>query len=320
MTGGNIRRAAGLARTYAALDGRTAITDADMRQASRALNRQALDALATHLPTGGDWSHVVVAPETLGELRDLERRCRNREQLRAVVGPALGAELNCGVRALFGGPSGSGKTLAARLLATALQKDLYRLDLAAVVNKYIGETEKSLSQVFARAEELDVVLLLDEGDSLLTRRTDVQNANDRYANLETNYLLQRLETFEGILIVTTNAMGRIDGAFQRRMDVVINFQNPGCAERAAIWRLHLPPEHALDPDFLEEIAALCALSGGQIRNAVLHAALLALDADQPIDERHLSAAIEREYRKLGELCPLRELQIAHSRSLVYDRS
>ena len=153
------------------------------------------------------------------------------------------AHLNYGVRALFSGPSGTGKTLAARLLASALQMDLYRLDLSAVVNKYIGETEKNLNQIFARAEELDVILLLDEGDALLTQRTEVSNANDRYANLETNYLLQRLKSFEGILIVTTNAGDRIDSAFQRRMDVVISFPPPDATERWVIWQLHLPVTH-----------------------------------------------------------------------------
>src|SRR5262249_43567362 len=143
--------------------------------------------------------------------------------------------LGTGVRALLTGPSGTGKTLAARVLAARLELDLYRLDLATVVNKYIGETEKNLSRVFARAEELDVALLLDEGDALLTQRTDVQTSHDRYANLETNYLLQRLETFEGILIVTTNAADRIDSAFQRRMDVVIEFRAPDAAERLEIW-------------------------------------------------------------------------------------
>src|SRR5204863_8161328 len=127
-------------------------------------------------------------------------------------------------------------TLAARLLASVLQKDLYRLDLSSVANKYLGETEKSLNQIFAHAEELDVILLLDEGDALLTRRTNVQTSNDRYANLETNYLLQRLEVFEGILIVTTNANDRIDSAFQRCMDVVVDFRLPDVAERWAIWQ------------------------------------------------------------------------------------
>src|SRR5207248_2214342 len=149
----------------------------------------------------------------------------------AGVGRALSGQLTPGVRALFSGPSGTGKTLAARLLAGRLGMDLYRLDLSAVVNKYIGETEKNLNRAFTLAEELDVILLLDEGDALLTQRTAVQTSNDRYANLETNYLLQRLEAFEGILIVTTNAGDRIDAAFQRRVDVVVEFRTPDAAER-----------------------------------------------------------------------------------------
>src|SRR5205823_7525236 len=179
-----------------------------------------------------------------------------------------GAQMTAGVRALFTGASGTGKTLAARLLSAILQMDLYRLDLSLVVNKYIGETEKNLNQVFARAEELDVILLLDEGDALLTQRTSVQTANDRYANLETNYLLQRLESYEGILLVTTNARDRIDGAFQRRMDVIVEFHLPDPVERLKIWELHLPPEHLSDPAFLFEVANRCHLSGAQIRNTV----------------------------------------------------
>jgi SpoVK/Ycf46/Vps4 family AAA+-type ATPase len=209
------------------------------------------------------------------------------------------------VRALFSGPSGTGKTLAARLLASALQKDLYRLDLSSVVNKYIGETEKNLDQVFAHAEELDVILLFDEGDALLTRRTHVQTSNDRYANLETNYLLQRLESFEGILIVTTNANNHIDSAFQRRMDVVVDFHPPEAAERWAIWQLHLPPTHAIDSSLLREVAGRCTLTGGQIRNAVLHASLLGLNDGAIVTSAHLEAAVQREYRKAGAVCPLR---------------
>ena len=232
MTGGNIRRAARLAQSYAALAGRRAISQEDAQQAARALNRQALDALAALTPAlddgeqGDSWHHLAASADVLAELLTLESRCRHRERLRDVVGPALGGQLNSGVRALFTGPSGTGKTLAARVLASALGMDLYRLDLSTVVNKYIGETEKNLNQVFSHAEELDVILLLDEGDALLTQRTGVSNANDRYANLETNFLLQRIETYEGILIVTTNASERIDGAFQRRMDVLVEFRAP----------------------------------------------------------------------------------------------
>jgi SpoVK/Ycf46/Vps4 family AAA+-type ATPase len=208
------------------------------------------------------------------------------------------------VRALFAGASGTGKTLAARILAAELGLDLYRVDLASVVSKYIGETEKNLSRLFARAEEQDVILLLDEGDSLLTARTDVRSSNDRYANMETNYLLQRLEHYQGIFLVTTNTPGRIDSAFQRRMDVYIEFNPPNAAQRYDIWRLHCPAQHALEDGFMRTVAARCNLSGGQIRNAALHATVLAVDVGQPLSHAHLTEGIAREYRKMGAASPL----------------
>jgi hypothetical protein len=305
MTSGYIRRAAHLAMSYAALDGRITSTLADVQQASRALNRQMLDTLATPVPTTGSWDQLAVSAQTFAELANLESRCRHRERIPTAVGAALRAQLNVGVRTLFCGPSGTGKTLAARLLASMLQMDLYRVDLSTVVNKYIGETEKNLNQLFSCAEDLDVILLLDEGDALLTQRTRVQTSNDRYANLETNYLLQRLEAFEGILIVTTNASESIDSAFQRRIDVVVHFRPPEAAERWSIWQLHLPTHHTIDDALLREVAGRCALTGGQIRNAVLHASTLALDDGQVITSAHLEAAVQREYRKAGAVCPLR---------------
>jgi hypothetical protein len=295
MTSGNIHRAADLARCYAAIEGRSAVSLDDVRDASRALNRQALETIAVPLACSGGWERIGAAEDTMSELRTLEMRCRHRERLGG----------NCGVRALFSGPSGTGKTIAARLLASTLGMDLYRLDLSAVVNKYIGETEKNLNQVFSRAEELDVILLLDEGDALLTQRTHVQSSNDRYANLETNFLLQRIESFEGILVVTTNAAARIDSAFQRRMDVVVEFRPPEPAERWVIWQLHLPSDHRVDARWLEEVAQRCVFTGGQIRNAVLHAVTLALDRGEPLAAAHLEDGVVREYRKSGAVCPLR---------------
>jgi hypothetical protein len=305
MTGGNIRRVARLAHARAALAGRSEAADADVAAAASELHRRLLDDLAERVTTGGDWTQLAAGPATLTELILLESRCRNRERLDLEAGPALAGRLGAGVRALFTGPSGTGKTLAARLLASVLGADLYRLDLSSVVNKYLGETEKNLSRIFARAEEADVALLLDEGDALLTQRTSVQTANDRYANLETNYLLQRLESFEGILIVTTNAGERIDDAFRRRMDVVVEFRPPDALERWQIWDLHLPAKHEVDERFLEEVSTRCALTGGQIRNAVLHASLLALDDGRAVTSLDLRASVEREYRKSGDLCPLR---------------
>jgi hypothetical protein len=304
MTGGNIRRTAATACAEAALAGRAKPIAADIARGARLLQERLLDTLATRVATEADWGRLAVGSETMAELRLLEARCRHRERIGASLGAAAGSDAMAGVRALLSGPSGTGKTLAARTLAGVLGIDLYRVDLSAVVNKYLGETEKNLHTLFARAEEADAALLLDEGDALLTRRTDVQTSNDRYANLETNFLLQRLESFEGILLVTTNAGERIDEAFRRRMDVVVEFGVPDETERWAIWRLHLPYDTAVSTELIDELAVRCDLTGGQMRNAVLHAALLALDAELPIDDGHLRAAVTREYVKAGRISPL----------------
>ncbi|HEX8723126.1 MAG TPA: ATP-binding protein [Pyrinomonadaceae bacterium] len=304
---GNLSRAAGVAAGYAALERRERVTAEDVQMACRSLNRQRLDTLAQRLEVGGGgWGNLVVNDSTSAELAELERRCRHRERLLASLGAGFRNSVNCGVRALFNGPSGTGKTLAAKVLAAVLQSDVYRLDLASVVNKYIGETEKNLSQLLARAEELDVILLVDEGDSLMTGRTDVKSANDRYANLETNYLLQRLETYQGVVLVTTNAGNRIDPAFRRRFDVTINFYPPDANERQLIWRLHLPEAHRVSESLLREVAHHCALTGGQVRNAALHATLLAVDAGRGagVVDADVEAAVQREYRKAGASCPL----------------
>jgi hypothetical protein len=304
LSGGYIRQAGGLAIAHAALEGRSSVTVADGRAACRSLNRQLLDALATRIDVEGDWRDLIVNEAAATTLVGLEQRCRNRERLLDHLAPAFRASANRGVRALFSGSSGTGKTLAVKILAAVLGMDLYRVDLSAVVNKYIGETEKNLHRVLSRAEELDVLLLLDEGDSLLGARTDVKSSNDRYANLETNYLLQRLEGYQGIVVVTTNASQLIDQAFQRRIDVVVTFVPPGALERWSIWRLHLPADHAVSDSFLEDVSRRCSMTGGQIRNAALGATLLALADGQPLQSTHLRGAIETEYRKTGALCPL----------------
>lgn len=315
LPGGYIRQAAGLAQAQAALAGRRRVGPAHVRAACRSLNRQLLDSLAARVEGEGAWDQLVVNPATEAKLRELERRCRHRERLDGRLGPAFGRP-GRGVRALFSGSSGTGKTLAARILAAELGMDLYRVDLSAVVNKYIGETEKNLHRVLSRAEELDVVLLLDEGDSLLGGRTEVKSANDRYANLETNYLLQRLESYQGIVLVTTNASQLVDRAFQRRLDVVVPFVPPDAEQRRLIWDLHLPGDHTLPAAQLDDLAARCALSGGQIRNAALLAALLALDAGAPLGAAQLTAAVDAEYRKAGALCPLGESpRGAHQRGI-----
>jgi len=313
LTSGGIFRSAGLARTQAALEGRSAVVEEDVCHANRAL-QQPLESHAVRLPAGESWGRIVASADVMAELRTLEERCRYREQLPQVLNREQGSAVNHGVRALLGGASGTGKTLAARVLASELKLDLYRLDLAAVVNKYVGETEKSLNQVLSRAEESDIILLLDEGDSLLTNRTAVQSSNDRYANLETNFLLQRIESFEGILFITTNALQRIDGAFLRRMDVLIEFRPPEADERRQLWELHLPANHEIPEGWVHDVARRCSLSGGQIRNATLHASLLALARGSAVSTIDVEKAVLREYQKMGAVCPLRRTSYGRSLS------
>jgi hypothetical protein len=299
LASGNIRQAARVAQLRAHLAGRAHVEASHIREACGQLNRQQLDTLASPVSAHGTWESLVVSHATHAGLFELERRCRFRERLLDHLGPAFQNTANRGVRALFSGPSGTGKTLSARVLASMLGMDLYRVDLAAVVSKYIGETEKNLHEVLTRAEDLDVLLLLDEGDALLGTRTQVRTANDRYANMETDYLLQKLEGHQGIVLVTTNVGENIDSAFLRRMDAVVHFVPPGVNERREIWQMHLPETHELPDTYLDAVALRCALTGGQIRNAAEHATLLALGQRQPLQRQHLQAALRSELRKAG---------------------
>jgi hypothetical protein len=304
LPGGYVRQCANLAATTASLAGRNTLTEDDVREAARSLNRQHLDSLATRIDEGGGWSQLVVSDATLGELRGLEHRCRHRERLSNALSSDIPGGINRGVRALFEGPSGTGKTLAARVLAAELGRDLYRVDLAAVVNKYIGETEKNLSRILSRAEELDVVLLLDEGDALLSQRTDVKSSTDRYANLETNYLLTRMDSYLGILIVTTNSGAAIDVAFRRRIDTLVKFSVPDAEQRFQLWIAHLPRDHVVHATELERIALRYQLTGGQIRNVAVGATLRALGrADARVRELDIEEGLRGEYRKAGAAFP-----------------
>ena len=308
IPGGYIRQAATIAIANAALDKRDIINAEDIRKACRIFSHQQLDNLATRLDDSGSWNLLVAGENVTSRLRELESRCRHREKLLENLGKGFGSSCNSGVRALFTGASGTGKTLAVKILAAELGMDLYRVDLAAVINKYIGETEKNLHIILSRAEDLDVILLLDEADSLLGSRTAVKSANDRYANLETNYLLQRLENYEGIVVMTTNVAEHIDTAFQRRMDVVVNFTAPSAEERLSIWQLHLPDNHQVENDFLKEVAVKCAMTGGQIRNAALQATLFAIDDNTcVVTQRHLGKALKSEYIKAGAIYPMSSL-------------
>jgi SpoVK/Ycf46/Vps4 family AAA+-type ATPase len=207
------------------------------------------------------------------------------------------------VRALFVGPSGTGKTLAACWLATKLGLPLYRVDLANINSKYIGETEKNLARLLARAERTEAVLLFDEADSLFGKRTEIRESNDRFANTQTNYLLQRIETFDSIAILTSNSRGRFDTAFSRRLDMIVEFPAPAPAERRALWQAHLGEGHSLTMQELNLVAGQCDFAGGQIRNVVLAAAVAARGHGQIIDFPKLLHALQAEYRKAGRPLP-----------------
>lgn len=301
LTPGAIHRVAPVATAAARAAGRTAVTSADLATAARTLHRGGLETLATLLePTPRD-SSPVLTDTAREEFETLLLRCRQRERLPGLAGHT---GLNRGVRALFSGPSGTGKTLAARHLGRLLGLDVFRVNLSSVVSKYLGETERNLDRLLSRAEEANVLLLLDEGDALLTRRTDVGDAHDRYANMETNFLLQRLETFEGIVVVTSNAADRIDQAFQRRIEVTVDFVRPDAELRHRLWCAHLPAGHDVDPAVLAQVARRCDLTGGQIRNATLHAVLRGVDDGRAPGTGDVLAAVRREYRRAGAACPL----------------
>ncbi len=298
----HVRDLARAAQRGALLAGREHPAPEDLQRALREGPGAELGTLAQRIDDEVLDAALVLPPPVREALVALAERCRRREQLAAVLGPAVQARYRPGVRALFAGPSGTGKTLAAAWLATRLRLPLYRVDIAAVSSKYIGETEKNLAQLFARAEHAELVLLFDEADALFARRTEVRDANDRFANQQTNYLLQRIEAFDGIAVLTSNGRGRFDTAFARRLDAVIDFALPAPEARRALWLAHLGPAHGLDDAQLNRIAGCCDLPGGHIRSATLAAASAAGGPVAP-SYAGLRAAIEAEYRKLGRQPP-----------------
>jgi hypothetical protein len=246
---------------------------------------------------------LVTTPNLRAELEHLVLRCRARDGLGEDLGASLRARYRPGVRALFVGASGTGKTLAAGWLATRLGVPLYRVDLAAVTSKYIGETEKNLAQLLGRAEHADVVLLFDEADSMFGQRTEVREANDRFANAQTNYLLQRLESFDGITILTSNSRARFDNAFFRRLDAILDFPPPGPEQRRELWLSHLGKHHKLSSRSINKLAATTDLAGGHIRNVVLTAAVQARSQGRAIEYGDVLVGLGMELRKLGKPVP-----------------
>ncbi|MCP3100740.1 ATP-binding protein [Myxococcus sp. K15C18031901] len=300
---GRIAHLGQAAHRHAALRGGTVTEAQDLMAASWAGDGGGLGALAQALPEHISDAALVVPPPLAAELEALSLRCRARDGLSEGLGASATTRYRTGVTALFVGPSGTGKTLAAGWLSTRLGMPLYRVDLASVTSKYIGETEKNLAQIFARAEHAEVMLLFDEADSLFGRRTDIRDSNDRFANAQTNYLLQRIESFDGVALLTSNSKGRFDPAFMRRLDAIIDFPMPGPEERRALWLSHLGPRHRVSPRDLNRLSAMAELAGGHIRNAVLLAAVLARQEARPIEYADLLRGFASEYKKLGRHVP-----------------
>ena len=276
-----------------------------VRQSARQLGG-AGKGLPASVGRRGQLADLILPPHIMAPLERFVRWARNRETM--VESSSL-FELggkSPGLAALFTGSPGTGKTLAAHIVADELGLDLLPVDLPAVVDKYIGETEKNLERVFHAAESMNVVLFFDEADALFGRRSEVKDAHDRYANQEIAYLLQRMEQFDGITILATNLRGNIDQAFSRRMSAIVHFPDPDPATRKRLWQSQVKLAGRLDPadpvDF-EQLAGAAEMSGGEIRNIALGAAYDAAAEGSPIGMRHLRAATVAEFHKLGRRMP-----------------
>lgn len=302
-----VQRAASTARAQAALSTSGTITAADLAAGARAENASALDRLARRVAPRVAWSDLVLPAAPMNALREIELRARHREQVLGDWGMRPGGGRGHGVVALFAGDSGTGKTMSAEVVAGGLGLDLYVIDLSTVVDKYIGETEKNLERIFRAAAGTNAVLLFDEADAVFGKRSDVKDAHDRYANVESAYLLQRMETFDGLAILATNLRANIDEAFTRRLDVIVDFPMPDAAHRSRLWDQSLGSRVRRADDLdLEFLGRSFELAGGAIRAAAVTAAYLAASERGGVSMRHLVLGVHREYRKLGRLVVERE--------------
>ncbi|WP_326564007.1 ATP-binding protein [Micromonospora peucetia] len=257
--------------------------------------RRDLDGVAERINVRAGWDDLVLPAPALAQLRQLTAAAAGRAVL-AERGFGRRTGRGLGVTALFAGPSGTGKTLAAEVVAGSLGLDLHRVDLATVVSKWIGETEKQLRRIFDAAERGGTVLLFDEADALFGRRSEVKDSHDRYANIEVSYLLQRMEQYRGVAVLTTNMRTAIDPAFLRRLRVLVPFGHPGPAERADLWRRAFPPQVGTEDLDLRRLADL-DLTGGDIHTVALRAALVATGEHAPVRMRHVLDAVAAEYAK-----------------------
>jgi Winged helix domain, variant/ATPase family associated with various cellular activities (AAA) len=296
-----IDRAARAARRAASAAARP-MTVADVAAGARAQNAAGLERLARRIvPTVG-WEDLVLPTVVEQQLRELTARARHRDRVIGEWRMGTKGARGLGVTALFAGDSGTGKTMSAEVVAGDLGFDVYVIDLSTVVDKYIGETEKNLDRIFTEADRVNGVLLFDEADALFGKRSEVKDARDRYANVEVAYLLQRMERFDGLAILTTNLRSNVDEAFVRRLDAIVDFPMPEEEHRRRLWVANLPSSLPREGDFdLDFLAGRFKVSGGNIRNICVTAAYLAAAENRQVTMADLVRATEREYRKLGRL-------------------
>lgn len=293
-----VRRAVALA----AVAGRP-LTPSDVWSAAQQRPDHQLGTIATRVDPVFCLDDLVLPDHTAARLRQLVAHVEHRTTVLDDWGFRRRLARGSGIAALFAGPPGTGKTTAAEAIANELGTVLFRVDLSRVVSKYIGETEKNLAVAFRQAERSGAMLLFDEADALFGKRTEVRDAHDRYANLEVSYLLQRVETFTGLVVLSTNRLGNIDDAFLRRLRFVVRFQPPTRAERGELWQRSFPGGAAVGELDFEQLAAH-DLAGGHIQSAALAAAFLAADNGQVIEHHHLDQAIADEYEKLDRAAPI----------------
>jgi ATPase family protein associated with various cellular activities (AAA)/winged helix domain-containing protein len=275
-----------------------------LRRGARAQNAAGLERLARRIEPRVRWDDIVLPERVHAQLRELAARARHRDLVLSEWNMRPGGGRGQGVTALFAGDSGTGKTMAAEVIAGDLGLDLYTVNLAAVVDKYIGETEKNLERIFTEAGGVNAVLLFDEADAIFGKRSDVRDAHDRYANIESAYLLQRMETFDGLAVLATNLRANLDEAFTRRLDMVVDFPVPDEDAMRALWeRCLASPLPCRDDIDIALLSRSFKLSGGNIRSAAITAAYLGAASSGEVEMRHVSAAVAQEYRKLGRLAP-----------------
>jgi len=278
------------------------VTMKDLYRACRLQSNRKLSTLAQKITPHYGWDDIVLPVDRRRQLRELCNYVKYHARVYEQWGFDAKLSLGKGLNALFAGPSGTGKTMAAEIMANELGLDLYKIDLSGVVSKYIGETEKNLGRIFAEAETSNAILFFDEADALFGKRSEIRDAHDRYANIEVSYLLQKMEEYQGVVILATNLRKNMDDAFVRRMHFTVDFPFPGVKDRHRIWQKIWPPEtprsRNLDLDFA---ARRIAVAGGNIRNIALAAAFLAADDGNVVIMKHLIRATQREYQKIGKV-------------------